>query len=66
MTAKLALWGPCCLTGVRRGLAGMGGICCRPCHSSIMVGSRALLGSQSPQPHLEDGSVYRPLWPTIG
>ena len=34
-----------------------------PCHS-ILLGPRGWVGSQSPQPHLEDSSVYRPLWPT--
>ena len=44
---------------MRRWLDGIGGICCRPCRSFIVVGERASVGSQSPQPHLEDGSVYR-------
>ena len=33
------------------------------CHATIL-GSRASVGSQSPQPHLEDGFVYRQNRPT--
>ena len=32
---------------------------------TIIFRLRASVGSQSPQRHLEDGSVYRPLWPTV-
>ena len=35
-----------------------------PCHAT-MPGSRAAVGPQSPQPHLEDGSVYRQNRPTM-
>ena len=34
-----------------------------PCRTTISA-ARTPLGSQSPQPHLEDSSVYRPLRPT--
>ena len=39
--------------------------CCVPQpHRTIMSGPRASVGSQSPQPHLEDGTTYYPLRPT--
>ena len=34
------------------------------CRKALTHLARVSVGSQSPQPHLEDGTTYHPLWPT--